>query len=263
MWYRPKVLRRDRCSLVTAAPIASPAGLSSRWPCATLHRITAPIYCRTRRAVWRFSFQIGSSTAITSRVSILSMRLPPKPREGVATKARFPNLSCPPAVLPCLGIERDNICARLLECWDGRLALVRERVDAPLGHALVLECLFPSLRESEPRPRAKPQFVPLAVVLNPLQPLPRAGRRDAEKQPVLVVVLAGRCILHKGGAQPIRATARSRVSGGHRLCPMSCPTHDIGLPRTAINRQGLILLLTQCLKWNLANDGELRETLNR
>ena len=56
--------------------MASPAGLSSRWPWATAHRITAPIRWRTRRAVTRFSFQMGSSTAITSAVLIRSTGRP-------------------------------------------------------------------------------------------------------------------------------------------------------------------------------------------
>ena len=48
-----------------------------RWACATAHFMTAPIRWRTRRAVSRFSFQIGVRTASTSAVVILSTGIAP------------------------------------------------------------------------------------------------------------------------------------------------------------------------------------------
>ena len=51
--------------------MVSPAGFPSRYSFATAHLITAEILLRTRVAVTRFSFQIGSRTAITSVVVIL------------------------------------------------------------------------------------------------------------------------------------------------------------------------------------------------
>ena len=49
-----------------AAEIASPVGLSVRWPWATAHFITALMYRLTGPAVSVFVVQIGSSTAMTS-----------------------------------------------------------------------------------------------------------------------------------------------------------------------------------------------------
>ena len=49
----------------SAASITMPAGSSVRWPWATAHRQIAEMRCLTRRAVSRFSFQMGSSTAMT------------------------------------------------------------------------------------------------------------------------------------------------------------------------------------------------------
>ena len=58
----------------SAAESTSPAGLSSRYPCATAHFITAPMRWRTRPAVTRLVDQIGSSTAMTSAVVTASTR---------------------------------------------------------------------------------------------------------------------------------------------------------------------------------------------
>ena len=60
-----------------AADTASPAGLSSRYPCATAHFMTAPMRCRTRRAVSRLVDQMGSSTSTTSAVLMRSTRFAP------------------------------------------------------------------------------------------------------------------------------------------------------------------------------------------
>ena len=57
--------------------MVSPAGFPSRYSFAMAHLITAEILLRTRVAVTRFSFQIGSRTAITSVVVILFTGLCP------------------------------------------------------------------------------------------------------------------------------------------------------------------------------------------
>ena len=62
--------------------MASPAGLSCRWPCAIAHFMMAPIRCRTRRAVSRLSCQMGSRTAITSAVVMADTRS--RPSRGIA-----------------------------------------------------------------------------------------------------------------------------------------------------------------------------------
>ena len=46
------------------------------------HIMTAPIRCRTRRAVSRLSCQMGNSTAITSAVLIADTRS--RPNRGIA-----------------------------------------------------------------------------------------------------------------------------------------------------------------------------------
>ena len=60
-----------------ASEIASPAGLSARWPWATAHFITAPMRWRTRRAVSRLAVQMGSSTVMTSALVTALTVLPP------------------------------------------------------------------------------------------------------------------------------------------------------------------------------------------
>ena len=57
--------------------MASPAGLSGRYPSATAHFIIMPIRCLTRRAVSALVVQIGRRTVITSEVVILSIRFRP------------------------------------------------------------------------------------------------------------------------------------------------------------------------------------------
>ena len=59
MWRRSTALR------VSATSMMTPAGSSVRWPFATAQRQMAEIRYFTLRAVSRFSFQIGSSTAMT------------------------------------------------------------------------------------------------------------------------------------------------------------------------------------------------------
>ena len=69
--------RRRTLFFGSAAEIASPAGLSSRSPCAATHFKTAPIRCRQRLAVSRFVDQIGTRTSMTSAVLMRSTRFAP------------------------------------------------------------------------------------------------------------------------------------------------------------------------------------------
>ena len=61
-----------------AAVMASPAGLSCRWPWATAHFMTVPIRRLTFRAVSCLLNQIGVSAVIASAVVTLSISVSPK-----------------------------------------------------------------------------------------------------------------------------------------------------------------------------------------
>ena len=58
--------------------MASPAGLSVRWPSAMAHRMTAEIRCRDLRAISALVCQIGTRAASTSAEVIWSTRLLPR-----------------------------------------------------------------------------------------------------------------------------------------------------------------------------------------
>ena len=83
-----------------AAPVAAPGGLSLPRPCATLHRMTAPIRCRTLPAVAALVVQTGSRTAMTSSVSrtrdAAPSRLTAQSGQAEPTPGRGPA-----AVVPC------------------------------------------------------------------------------------------------------------------------------------------------------------------
>ena len=61
-WGNARMCCMRTVPLGSAAEMASPAGLSSRHPCATAHFITAPMRWGTRPAVTRLMDQMGSST---------------------------------------------------------------------------------------------------------------------------------------------------------------------------------------------------------
>lgn len=83
------------CALLfgNAAKIASPTGLSVRWPCASAHFITALMRRLTRPAVPVFVVQIGSSTAMTSHDIDGHV---PEPGEDVVAHRRAPILLVSP-----------------------------------------------------------------------------------------------------------------------------------------------------------------------
>ena len=93
------------CALLfgNAAEIASLAGLSARWPCATAYFITALMRRLTRPAVSVLVVQIGSSTAMTSLPVTASTGMSAEPGEHVVAHRRRKGVKADAPLLRCCG----------------------------------------------------------------------------------------------------------------------------------------------------------------
>ena len=97
-------------------PMASPAGLSCRYPSATAHFMTAPIRWRTLLAVSRLVLQIGSRTAITSAVVMSETPTPAQSRHRVVPQTGLPLFLRLAAVLPGGSVDGDDRLNGVREC---------------------------------------------------------------------------------------------------------------------------------------------------
>ena len=215
----------------SAAPTASPAGLSSLKPFAIDHFRTAPIRPRTFFAVTGLVDQIGNRMLITSaEVMSLTRRVPILGIAWSRSDARHCLAVLPPFFHPgvCISMTWSAASAKVGTIESG----ARCGVVAGASDLAVLGCGFACFGKSDQRIGANAQVAALALNHNALYPAPGAAGFDEEEQAVEVVVLAWLGVADAGVCQAA-SFALIEGSSGHRIPPTFRPTLSARLEHAA------------------------------